>query len=226
VSGLLALICRLANRVKSAWEWYAIATWLFGLPSAGVIAAIVAGEPLDIMIMYVMAGLAFLSVMLKEVMPFVAALIEQRRASKFRITRNVNGDCCSAREPGVRWILFGVENRTGRTITAATPHLQIVGVANRVLLWSGQDEEGGIDIDPTPERFHRHARLVINDRFGCRFDFAHYPVIGIQPNTPCEVVLLVTGGDIQPATARARITFVPPDDITVELLPTDGITAS
>jgi hypothetical protein len=221
VSGLLAILWRLATHVKDAWEWYAIVALIFGLPSAGVIAAFVAGEPLDIIILYVMAALAFFSVMLKEVMPFVAALIEQRRASKFRITRNVNGDCCSEHfASAVQYVLFGVENRTGRTITNAKPYLQIVGVANRVLLWSGEEGEAEIDIAPTPDRFHQHAVLILNDsRFGCRFGLAYHPEIYVQPNTPFEVVLLVTGDNIKPATARARITFKPPDDISVELRP-------
>src|SRR5262249_9066927 len=142
--------------------------------------------------------------------PILTKFLERRRASSLRISRNVNGECCSARSDSARlYVYFGVENRTTTTITGANPRVQIIGSANRVLLWSGHDEEDEIDIDPTPDRFHTHAVLAEVDQCGCKLGLAYYPEIRITPNTPHDIVLLITGTDTSPATQRARILFTP-----------------
>ena len=70
-------------------------------------------------------------------------------------------------------------------------------------------------------RIHNHFLLATIVHGTCRLGLAYHPYISIPPNTESELLVIVTGADTKPATARASITFTPPTAITVRLLPVD-----
>lgn len=62
-------LLNLARKVKEAVEWWGILVALASLPPAVVVTGVIRGVPLDVVLLYVMAGVAYLVVLACEVEP-------------------------------------------------------------------------------------------------------------------------------------------------------------
>src|SRR5712692_7900478 len=62
--GRLRQLWSLAKRAKEVWEWWAILSGL--LPAIAVVWAVIQGAPFDVVILYIMAGVAYVVVIVCE----------------------------------------------------------------------------------------------------------------------------------------------------------------
>ena len=76
---MFGLLVRLARHVKESAEWWGILAAFGLLPGAAVIYAIIQQRPADVILLYAMAGVAFLLVVVAEI-PVLQRILAQRRA--------------------------------------------------------------------------------------------------------------------------------------------------
>lgn len=76
----LGALWRVANQIKNAWEWYLYVAFVAGLPTAALMIAAFQGQALDVLLLYIMAGIAFGFVFGREMSPVVITLMNKRRA--------------------------------------------------------------------------------------------------------------------------------------------------
>lgn len=76
---LLGTLGRLASRIKSGGEWYAILAAMGIVPGVPVVMAVYAGAPMDVLALYGVAGIAYWFVLANEGIPALAALLGRKR---------------------------------------------------------------------------------------------------------------------------------------------------
>ncbi|HLC41885.1 MAG TPA: hypothetical protein VJO34_09700 [Methylomirabilota bacterium] len=157
---------RAAARIKTLSEWLLIAGWL-GVPGASALIAFSNGQPLDVVFLYLMAGVAFWYVIRVE-------LNVQRTAQPAAQTAVVVfespacHDCaCSVAPEDVDFrVRIGVLNAgmtTLRNVQVFLVSLLPGFKAKRSLRWVGEPPGASIDLKPSTD--HHHVEL-----FSRRFD--------------------------------------------------------
>ena len=160
--GPLRDLWRIISAVKSTSEWITITAWL-GLPAAAFLVAFVNQQPLDVLLLYAMAGIAFWYIGKEE---WKSSGLNRRDVPIRAVYEYPKcRDCaCDVGRPGSDYdfrIRVGVLNVSTTTLRSVEVFLVSVVpgfTAKRSLAWVG--EKVGTAISLKPSFDHHHVELV------------------------------------------------------------------
>lgn len=190
---------KIATRAKEAWEWLTLMATLGLVPIAAT--RVLEGQTWDVILLYVMAAIAYWFILVAEGRPILEALRKRRLEFDFL------PECCAREYPRDRdhIISVGVRSKGSATVRNALVRIDVphINVRGRLLAWHGHNLGAALQIDPPPTpEFHYHVGLAqtVNSGTSLEMLFVGPESRHLSPGD-YRIVLTVTGEDTATAVA-------------------------